>query len=389
LLMSILVLAVTCDLPPSFGPEYDDTSRNFISAYPLAAPTLSGNADGSSVVDLSAVWDWSWREKTGTTFEYMTLTNSGTVGTDVTSGAFTLDATETSWRLELANLAGDPYFEDSIPAGWIANAPATMALKSSTFYHGQYLELVSNNNYWVGFNPNFPGFILDAPASNRSNIYRLAAYSTKADIKYLIEDYNALANFDDTIKYNISNNEIILKTFSVPELDTRAMFAVTQNVQTVEIDDLRVVRSDIANMLSLRLRLKPADTEIDLAPGLYEFSVWVKVPTDALSYADSARATDTRAPFSAEKVRLELRQVGFSEEERTTPLFFSESFPTSSTWTRLALRMDGNLDRFERSSKDVVIELAIYPFDVVGTISPGSVLIAAPSLRFFKDGYTD
>jgi len=391
LVMLVAISGVTCDLPPSFGLEYDDTSRNFISAYPLAAPTLAGNAEGVATTDLSAVWDWSWREKTGTTFEYMTLTSAGTVGTTVTSGAFKLEATDSVWRLELVNLAGDPYFEEgSIPAGWVAPAPATMSLKTASNYHGTYLELKSNSNSWAGFDPNTIGFILDDPGSHRSNTYRLAAYSTQPDIKYLIDDYN-IATFDNTIKFNTLNNEMILDTFDVPDSNTRTMFAVPDIAQTVEIDDLRICRNDISNTLALRIRLKPSDTEIDLAPGLYEFSVWVKVPSDALSFTDDSRQDSSffKTPFAADNVRLELRQVGFSEIERTTPLYFSESFATSTDWTRLALRMDGNLDRFERSSEYAVIELAIYPFDVPGTISPGSVLIAAPSLRFFKDGYTD
>jgi hypothetical protein len=381
---SILVFT-TCDLPPTFGPEYDVTTTNFISGLPLANPSVAADANGAPEENLPAVWDWAWRGNTGNSFEYMTLTDAGTT---VVSDAFTLAETETAWRLELANLAADPYFEDSIPDGWTATAPATVSLPTSITSHGQYIELRSNSNNWAGFYPGTPGFILDDPLNQTEAIYKVAAYSQTSSVKYTIDDITP-GSFDDPRTSNLDGTQIILDTFNIDSADTRVMFAFANVSQTIDLDDLRISRLDTANDYCLRLRLRPTDTSLVLAPGQYEFSIWVKAPEDALPRGSPSRVDQPEAPFASATIRLELRQVGFSETG-TTIKQFTGVFPVSSDWTRVALRMgDGNLDRFEDNSTEAVIELAIYPFGELQDLEPGAVLIAAPSLRFFRNGYTD
>jgi hypothetical protein len=49
---------------------------------------------------------------------------------------------------------------------------------------------------------------------------------------------------------------------------------------------------------------------------------------------------------------------------------------------------DGNLDRFDETTAEAVIELSIYPFNPQDP-EVGAVMIADPRLRFFIDGYTN
>jgi len=390
--LSTVLFTSTCELPPSFSKEYDDTNNNFIDGFDLAAPSVSADAAGQIDLDLPAVWDWAWRGNTENTFEYMTLTDAGAVGTSVTSGAFTLADTAASWRLELKNLAGDPYFEDTLPDGWgVKNgaSTATVGLASTSISHGQYVLLNTRSNDWAGFNPYITGFILDDPASRPASVYNVSAYSGSSTVRYAIGDYMSQANFDDPRVVNLNGSQLLLESFSVDSENTRVMFAVANIDQSIDIDDLSISRKDLANEYCLRLRLRPDDTVPGLAPGRYEFSLWIKTPADSLPRGSVARASDPDAPFSAASVRLELRQVGFSEEGKTIKTF-TTVFPTTGDWTRVALSMgDDNLDRFERTATDAVIELAIYPFGSLDNLEPGTVLIAAPSLRFFRNGYID
>jgi len=322
----------------------------------------------------------------------MTLTDAGAVGTSVTSGAFTLADTETAWRLELKNLAGDPYFENTLPDGWgvkDVSSTATLELASTTVSHGQYIVLNTKGNDWAGFNPYLAGFILDDPASQPTSKYKVRAFSTTSTAKYAIGDYIDQVNFDDPRSVDLDGSHLLLESFSVSSDRTRVMFAIADVDQSIDIDDLSISRTDLANLYYLRLRLRPDDTTLDLAPGRYEFSVWIKTPPDALPKGSVTRASDPDAPFSAASVGLDLRQVGFSDDGQTINTF-PTVFPTTSDWTRVALRMGGgNLTNFELDSTEAVIELAIYPFGTLDDLEPGAVLIAAPSLRYFVNEYTD
>lgn len=394
ILAALIALAgAACELPPSFGPEYDDTTINFIASLPLAAPPAYNAA---TELDQSAVWDWAWRGQTGTTpFEYMTLNPAGTVGTTVTSGGFSLASDEPVWRMELVNLAGDPYLEVGPHSGWESIGVASITPEYLAGSHGRFLKLTSNNDHWAGFNPNFAGFILDDPSIQTGATYRFAAHTTKTvPIRYIIGNQTGVT-FGEARSATPILNEVVLETFPVDGLDIWAMFAVDNAYQEVDLDDIRIARYDTAERSGLRLRLRPADTYPDLAPGKYEFSLWIRIPDDTLPFDDDpgrkglTGSTEATMPFASKTVRLEMRQIGFLEP-RVTPLRFFYSFDTSSVWQRIALRMgDGNMERFILGSDDAVIELFIYPYDTIATISPGSLLIAAPSLRYFRDGYTD
>jgi len=388
------IAATTCDLPDSFGPEYYDSTTNYIAAQPLAAPTVSSNGDGDSGLDLPGAWDWAWRGQAGSgnSYPYMTLTDAGLAGTAAESGSFTLAADAAAWKLELANLAGDPYFEGALPAGWMAATAfsSTTVTVATTTSHQKFLTVSSKGNDWAGFDPNVAGFILDDPATFRSNVYLLNAFTLSSSMQYLTDDYTAVINFESAKDASISGSRVTLDTFSVPSANTRVMFAATSGDQVRDIDDMRITRTDIKEASRLRLLLAPTDTVPGLVAGQYEFSVWIRTPTGYSFSDDGARisASSSSEPFAAKDVTLSIRQVGFLVD-RISPIYFQETFQVTSSWTRIALRMgDGNLDRFNEASGEAVLELAISPFDPLD-LTPGAVTIADPRLRFFIDGYTD
>gem|GEM_PF-1041817 len=382
--------------PASFGPEYRNSETNFIDARNLAAPPPAADLGSAVALDATGTWDWAWRGRAGAgnTFEYMSMTSAGPVGTAAVSGAYTLAADEEAWRLELVNLAGDPYLEGNVgttPSGWaVDGGGASAAIQAeTTTSHGRFMRLSSIQESWAGFDPNVPGFILDAPQSYRTNAYSLSAFSPTATMRYTIGDY-AIPDFTDPKSSSLAGQVHTPEIFSASDSNTRFMCALSSTNQTVDLDDLRIVRFDIKDSSRLRLLLRPVDASPTLVAGQYEFSLWIRRPDGALLYADAARtgASARTAPFAASKVMLAMRQIGFVDD-RIAPILFQGTFDVGDGWTRVALRMDGgNLDRFDESSAEPVLELSVYPFDPQ-EIGPGSALIADPRLRFFIDGYTD
>lgn len=392
---SCLAALSSCDwisslFPESFGPEYDDTTTNYIAALPLAAPPAASD-DGSVVaLDEAARWDWAWRGRSGNAFQYMTLSEDGTVGATVTSDGYALAADEKVWRMELVNLAGDPYLEVAQHAAWTADGGSFPSMAPTPASHGRFIQLDAPDGDWAGFDPNVAGFMLDDPASLPTARYVLKAFSTDSSIRYIIGDSSGSVSFDDAPISALSVSRHAFDVFSVESVDTRFMTGTSGATQTVDLDDLRFTRLDLEESARLRLRLRPSDTVPTLVAGKYEFSVWARWPDGALPYDSTSRtqAASYEAPFASKKITLRVMQTEFIVE-RETPVIFQESFDLGSGWTRLVLRMDGgNLDRFDESTDEAVIELAIFPYDRQD-MDCGSALIAAPSLRFFKDGYTD
>lgn len=383
----------TCDLPPSFGDEYFDTGTNFIAAYPLSAPPVAGADTVLYPPGMPAAWDWAWRDTTGDTFEYMALTDEGTSG-GASDGGFTLPASETSWRLELVNLMPDPaYFESlndlDIPTGWEYVVATGVSIGITTGSRGKELLLVSEGTNWVGFNPNdIVNFFKTAPLP-------IARYSFFARTTTAAPLFNiAIAsntNFSgpaDIIRTDI----LALKSFRIESVDHRVKFGKDNagEQQTIRLDETRALRVDIDGLLRLRLLLRPGDTNPDLVPGYYEFSVWVRIPDDALLPSDdTGRTANPGAALAASKVKLAMTQLLFLDGSGT-PSSKSGSFPVSANWSRLALQMESgsNFDRFDESTTEPVVELSIYPFSSNDTIDAGALLIAAPMLRFFgQSGY--
>lgn len=392
-LAGIGALGLSCDLPPTFGDEYYDDSANFVAAYPFASPTASADSKGATELGTTGAWDWAWRGQAGNAFAYMSVAEDGTAGVDVadSGSGFALASTETAWRLSLANLASNPFFEGGTSDGWeaINTASKTITMGGPPYRHERYLALQSQSappTYdWAGFNPSFPGFILDGAASGE---FRLCFFAPQQGIKYLVDSQTGVSFSDPKTVIEIDDYKRALEPFTITDADTRVMFAKSNGGQTLDVDDVRIVRHDLKELSSLRLYLAPADTTPSLVPGKYEFSVWVRRPPDALAYSSADRAYDPDAEFAATKVTLVMRQVGFLDDV-SAPYYFAETYDVGDGWARLSVRMgDGNMARFDETSSEPVLELAIYPFDPVDMDS-GSIQVAAPSLRFFVDGYPD
>lgn len=391
--VAVLITFSTCELPLSFGPEYFDTGTNFIAARPLALPPPASDEGAGIPLDSTGIWDWAWRGTTGemVPYDYMVLTDAGpSASGDATDGGFTLPDDATAWRLELVNLMPDPvYFEGlaTVPPGWqTGGLGASIAINQTATSRGKELQLKSIGSLWVGFDPH--SIFNTSPLPD-------ALYSFYAKISPEIPPvYNVeiAANSTYANLGRIVRSDILaIESFTIPTNDHRLKFGKKEagEEQNFNLDEVRAVRVDLVESWRLRLLLTPEDTNPSLVPGYYEFSVWVRMPDDALAPEnDAGRMSAPEAALAASSIRLAMTQLGFLEGS-DTPSSVTESFPVSSSWKRWALRMAprSNFDRFDEETDEAVIELSIYPFASNEAIDAGAVLIAAPSLRFFANGY--
>ena len=392
-MVAILAAFTTCDLPLSFGPEYFDTSTNFIAAYPLSTPAPATDLGTIIALDSPAVWDWAWRGKTGDTYEYMRLNDAGTIGgVGANDGGFSLPSTEQAWRLELVNLMPDPDYFEGLPigpippaSGWLTAGPPASIDINDPSARGKEIVLVSEGPIWAGFDPS--DAFNTPPLPNA--IYSFYARTTTGQPFYNI----GLAGDDLYTKRSriIRSDILAIENFMIPSNLYFLKFGREETgvQQNIRIDEVRAVRVDLDESWRLRLLLSPGNTEPGLVPGYYEFSVWVRIPDDALTPEDNAgRAANPAAALAASRIRLAMTQVAFLEGS-DTPSTVNDTFSVDNSWTRKALRMEprSNIDRFDESTNEAVIELSIYPFGTNSEIDVGSVLLAAPTLRFFANGY--
>jgi len=381
---AIAALALSCDLPPSFGPEYQDSTVNFIAALPLpSAPMPAASDHGTTVpLDALATWDWAWRGNAGpaNNFEYMVLTDQG-AGTGP-------GGIGNAWLMETVNLATNSGFGAAPGAMWtgtglaITNAGAYhgAALQAAGFDSGEYLALSS-------------GLFTDGPSPAETHGY-LLSLNTDAPSLTDLKHYSAdTAVFDyDMEKTNFQlpgwtaagiNSIPFTEVGSVPGWSL--MFIRTSG--NLLMDDLTAIRTDkdVKNW-SLVLRLSTGDTLPGLVPGTYEFSVYVKKPAGCL-FSTEARDSE---PYASRFVTLKMIQiVGTTAQTVAERTYDISALADPSVWNRLVLRMNPNSTfSFSESTPGQVVRLSISGLNADGKLlEPGAVLIAEPSLNFYINGY--
>ena len=180
---------------------------------------------------------------------------------------------------------------------------------------------------------------------------------------------------------NIANTLDETTDYSTGAQANTALFLgnASSSIQNVLVDDIRVIRYDLASSYRLRLLLRPTDTTPALAQGIWSFVVWVLVPPGRKEVADPLAA----GPYAASTVTLSMDQVlpsaGFAQE-------FPIPAMATSTWLRLELRMSGSNYQFDTNSTTPVIELGVMPTQR-SYPDAGGILIAQPELHFWYNGY--
>lgn len=395
LLVLVTPLQQTCDLPPSFGPEYYDSTINYIEGFPLAAPPAADDHGTIVALDSSGRWDWPWRGRTGNSFEYMTMTAAGTVGSVQTDSASskTLPATAKVWRLELVNLFRDGNFEN--PA--IDMGPyATVALGSQSegIYtpsgHSRSLQIVLNTgesrDSYAGWDmKQLLADIISGSFTTPPSYFLRMMIWPNSSIPYHSTTLASLTAGQSEKTTGTPVNSSLFLADRFIDFENSTFFFIAGQLATWNIDEVRSIRADVTPVI--RLLLNPADTNPGLVPGQYEFSVWVRLPPDAKTFDN---ATRTSEPYAAKHTTLGIKQLVADAESGTlqTIRSWQQSYAVASGWQRLVLRMDAtnNMDRFDEDSPQPVMELSIAP-SRLDAYDAGSIEIALPVLNFYINGF--
>ncbi len=376
---AIAALALSCDLPPSFGPEYQDSTVNFIAALPLAAPPPATD-HGLTVppdvaLDALATWDWAWRGNAGpaNNFEYMVLTDQG-AGTGP-------GGIGNAWLMETVNLAGNSTFAGPSTAGW-ASSGAT--LSGIAAIHASALSATFTDPAdFIYIDDTF--FSDQPPAEAHSYLLSMNAMDIEGlrwiETPILAYDANELQlpGWTGPGPYTLRFTNVIE--------GTNRYLSLSRTINPLKIDDVTAMRIDVSRAFwSLVLRLSAADTIPTLVPGTYEFSVYVRVPGGYLFSTDPARGDDP--DYATRFVTLRMLQTSTSG----TRAVAEESFDLTALpagWNRLVLRMEpGSNFTFPETTPGQLVELSISGLHLdENRTEPGAVLIAEPSLNFYINGY--
>lgn len=374
LIIAIVSLFASCEwikgfFPASFGPEYYDSGTNYIKDLPFNTPKAAAEAS-----DVNFPWDWAWRGKTANSFEYMSMKEE--------AGVLTPDGKQ-AWRLELVNLAIDPHFNDApIPVSFDASNDPKAFINTDTAIHGNSYKLDTNTNSNSYIKIMLNTLLSDAPQNNFSYFLRLLK-EPSTTLNYGMF-YSSSDSMDNVLSLNpfLPATDTAGSLFFPDKISSRGSeFGIyIIHRQSFNIDEMRIVR-DIDPRLVLYL--KETDTSPSLVPGQYEFSLWVKMPDDAKVYWDKGRDIE---PYASEYISLGITQV--NGENRTPIHTNSKYFTVSNAWQRIFIRTQepNNIDSFEHSDYPVLM-LSIAPTRTDNRIDAGAVLIAAPELNFYINGF--
>lgn len=358
-------------MPASFGDEYRNSSTNFIAAHALTEPPLAGADPILFPLDALASWDWAWRGQTGVgnTFQYMTLDLLSYVGAGPGGSNASL--------LEANNLANNPAFSGGLTTGWEVSGGATI-LGTGTI-HGSALRATT---------PSSSAFVdialpLFSDVEVSAHSYTLSFNATgTTGLRYLESGYFDLQtpSWSGPGPYSILANNISTGT-------PQAIGLTNSGIGDFEFDDVSAIRTDVpATKWSMILRLSPIDTQPSLAPGKYEFSLYVKRPPTHSFCTDALRGDNVN--YASRFVTLRMTQTDSTGAQTIAMQTFDlTALVDSSIWNRLSLRMpSGSNFTFNEDTRTQVIELSISPMDP-SRPEAGAVLIANPSLNFFINGY--
>lgn len=364
---------MACDLPDPFA-GYRETEHNFIAGTPLAPPP-----EPSSGADLngSGFWDFAWRNPATANYAYMKQTEE-TAETGPIPGVAV-------FRLELVNLYDGGDFESAtvgeLPSGWENQGLANAKVVSSGLNgHGKSLTITKQNESadWAGF----PVTALKDKDVQGSKAYviNFFAGALSSQSGYSLQNTGSYDQTKNMGPITAGDNINTLALWSTSGASEDHILFGGPASMSLTIDELRVLRGDLGQDSRLRLRLRRRDTEPPLMPGYYEFRLWIKKPSGA-KWHDEAR---TNEPPAARRVGISLSQLDAQGKETATPIPITERAVTDE-WQEIVARGQ-NIDLLHDTADAPVIELSIRPY-ATGKLDAGAVLIAAPVLRYYLDGY--
>ncbi|MFP4383922.1 MAG: hypothetical protein ACLFST_02325 [Spirochaetia bacterium] len=354
----------------------------------------------------SGDWQVSYGEASPA-FDYLRFEPVSTVNAGTTDG---LPAgTSSIHRLELVNLFPNGDFVENspgdIPAGWELRGPVgsgrifetTTTLKPDAGLpmEGNVLHFKLNGLQWSIFNFDDPETgLLDGFIPN-------SQYFIQFDSSC---QFPNLFSYTDLIivkrEWAIGNDTSWSVTPFPPPEEGDARFTTLEefdyfsiglpnegnNAQEGFIDNIRVGRTDIEQKIILQVPISdPEELRPDLVDGHYRFSFYIKL--------ESAGMISPAYPnrFDADSISLSLK-LSMGEEITQFQSFFSDEEGWSrDEWTKITFQTPKVLQFDIPDEPDAEVphlEIALTPTNSVSR-DIGSILIAAPSLTYEPDGFTE
>jgi len=337
-----------------------DVGFDLFSGYDTALP--APDPETGETVYVTGSWDFAYRYTDWDQFDYMRFDLAGpaAVASDYSSVPEGLSADEPVYRLEVVNLVTGGHFESGQTGTWGG---------SGTAVHDPFLRITGTGS--MRLDAESAQDVLFTPAT-------LTGFSSRAAVAYAVffrfsqTDPFVVNAGSDSLALDF-NSGLASGLFS-PAADgdnCRFQFepeSIGLSFSALYVDDFTMAKS---GGMTLRLRLRPSETTHRLEPGTWEFRVWV--------HADpSADADGSAGPYPLDSLSVNMGPVGESTLAADSNIY---SAAESTGWTRVSAILSSQALQYPRDygeADEPVLDLIISCEDV----NPGSILLAAPELRF-------
>jgi len=339
-----------------------DVGFDLFAGYETALP--APDPETGAPVHVTGSWDFAYRYTDWDQFNYMRFdrANPTAVASDYSSVPEGLAADAPVYRLEVVNLVSGGHFESGVTGTWSG---------SGTAVHDSFSRITGTGS--MRLDAESAQDILFTPVT-------LSGFLSRAAVAYAV-----FFRFSQTDPFvvNTGSDDLALDPDSVPRLasglfspaadgdNCRFQFepeSIGLSFSALYVDDFTMAKS---GGMALRLRLRPSETTHRLEPGTWEFRVWVCPDPTAVDDGSTG-------PYPLKSLLVTMGEVGAS----TLAVDSNKYTATGSTgWTRVSAILSGQALQYPRDygeADEPVLDLIISFEDV----NPGSILLAAPELRF-------
>lgn len=386
----VVVVALTlasCNLNTDYFSEYNNVN-------------LLGNWDFTSLTATTPNWALT------TTTDYMNWTDLG-AGSGPTASSH-------AYRLEIKNLIPNGDFSASSPGSLIGNPTSAWSISGSgtatvvaaggsvTAQNSSSISVAVNSVQWTSqYTTDTLSLNLNSALGTSSlgqPLWTTGQYVLQMNFINLLTSTPCELDFQPTLGTIVSwtqtnsNNTYPLEqlfsinssgptgssignAFSYSGTSDALVFTYAKNTQNLVFNSLRLVRSDIPLTVATSL---PSLTSgaLQLIPGTYQFSVWVK--------SDPTAGTANR--FAATGLTIKVTAATQPGNNGTFETFIPSTGWSSSGWTLITLPL-GTVDFVDYDSQHTgpALTIALSPTNIYNdspSLDAGSLLIASPTLQF-------
>ena len=298
-------------------------------------------------------------------------------------------------RLAITNLIDNGDFESSL-SGWNSvngatatreTAPDQTNTREEALFRGNALRFsLQDSSNLLEYDLNASNNVADGLVNEAFYLIRFDFSADNQGVKYFqlqghSSEFNWAPNLESSATiYSLPNYFTNIDSNFSPETDNVFTIGTLSGGAAMAgyMDNLRMVRTDIDNKIILPVPYR-AEGRPDLVSGTYRFSVYIK-QVESLPLNE----------FHAQSVSLGMSATdgGLHLVENHAIYHSDDPGADWSSWTQVTVESYLQIDTPPEDPEDPVVYLTITPTDIqlAQTKDVGSILVAAPQLRYSKDG---